>query len=180
MVPIYFFTTDLDPQIKETTTLFNFFPTGEQHSNWKRKGIFQVDLLYWNKHALCGATETACVMKALLSLEPIGKPRAPDRFKQAALSEWNQRNGNAHGSRDSDSKTPIHQPNTLPRGVNPTSRTIQGSHTLCCYLNGVINLDFVIHHYSMLGKLLTQSLTLSTFERLMFVFTDQLSLTSHL
>lgn len=41
--------------------------------------------------------------------------QASGHFKPAALSIWNQ--SKAHRSRDVDSKTPIHPPNTLPKGV---------------------------------------------------------------
>lgn len=41
--------------------------------------------------------------------------QASGHFKLAALSLWKQ--SRAHRSRDVDSKTPIHPPNTLPKGV---------------------------------------------------------------
>ena len=82
--------------------------------------------------------------KSFVEFRVYSEPQARGQFKQAALSKWNQRNGNAHGSRGSDSKTPIQQPTTLPRGVGHTNSTIQGSHILCCYLNWVINSQVII------------------------------------
>lgn len=136
-------------EIKAATLLNVFLPmsntvTGKETESFR--------ICYWNKQALCGATETASVIKALLSLGPVGSPGPPTNSSEALSDSETREMAMPTRAGIVAQRHPFTRQTRFPRGEKPYSSPTHWSLTPCSppfgdqnVVNGLFYMDYILH-----------------------------------